>query len=117
MEYAGVDGCKGGWAAVVGTDAGRFAFSVVPRFVTFVEAHQDALILVDIPIGLRESGSDERLCDLAARKCLGRRSSSVFPAPVRAALHASDYRTASSINKAKTRSDSSDGRGLNQQSF
>jgi len=51
-----------------------------------------ALTAVDIPIGL--PAAEPRACDLEARRLLQRRASSVFPAPVRAALAAESYQTA-----------------------
>lgn len=69
-------------------------------------------ILVDIPIGLRDSGGEERLCDREARRALGPpRSSSVFPAPCRPSLFADGYRDASRINERQT------GRRLGRQSW
>lgn len=56
-------------------------------------------VLIDVPIGLRDEGSAERLCDREARRLLGAgRASSVFPAPTRPALYADRYETASEIN-------------------
>jgi predicted RNase H-like nuclease len=70
------------------------------------------VILLDIPIGLRTSGKDERVCDKEARQLLKpKRSSSVFPAPCRPALFAGDYLTGSEINFRNT------GRRLSQQSW
>lgn len=69
-------------------------------------------VLVDIPIGLRDSGCEERLCDREARRVLGPpRSSSVFPAPCRPSLCANVYRDASRINERHT------GRRLSRQSW
>lgn len=54
------------------------------------------IIAIDIPIGLPDIGS--RICDSQARKLLGqKRASSVFPAPIRPVLAASDYREACAI--------------------
>jgi predicted RNase H-like nuclease len=48
------------------------------------------VIAIDIPIGLTEAGARE--CDELARDRLGaKRGTSVFPAPVRTALHAASY--------------------------
>ena len=56
------------------------------------------VIAIDIPIGLGDSGP--RDCDREARRRLGRpRSSSVFPAPCRAALRARDYRVACELSR------------------
>jgi predicted RNase H-like nuclease len=85
---AGVDGCRGGW--VVATDDGATAgLSVVTRFAD-VLALVDGMVAVDMPIGLPALGS-RRACDTAARKALGPRRSSVFPAPSREALAASSF--------------------------
>ena len=59
-------------------------------------------VLIDIPIGLLDKGPDERSCDKAARKLLGKRASSVFPAPARQALDASDYQAALAVNREST---------------
>ena len=69
------------------------------------------LTLIDIPIGLKSSGSEERQCDCEARKLLGRRGSSVFPAPCRQALECRDYAEGSSVNQSVT------GRKLSRQSW
>jgi predicted RNase H-like nuclease len=68
------------------------------------------LTLVDIPLGL-DDRRHFRACDLAARALLGARRSSIFPVPVRAAVHARDYATASALNHAAT------GRKLSLQSW
>lgn len=58
------------------------------------------MVVIDIPIGLPECGP--RPCDQAARKIVGgKRASSVFPVPCRAALSAASER-ASEINFRKT---------------
>lgn len=57
-----------------------------------------ALIAIDIPIGLSDLGP--RACDVEARRRLGRpRASSVFPAPCRAALHATTYREVCALSR------------------
>lgn len=47
-------------------------------------------VCVDIPIGLK-NGAERRVCDEEARKQLGRRRSSVFFAPPRELLQATEY--------------------------
>ncbi len=67
------------------------------------------MILIDIPIGLRDRGSDERTCDKQARKLLGaKRGASVFPVPCRETVYANS-KEASEINNRLT------GRKLSQQ--
>jgi predicted RNase H-like nuclease len=59
------------------------------------------VILIDIPIGLSDTGWRE--CDGPARRLLGRgRSASVFTPPCRAALVAADYREALRLNRTVT---------------
>lgn len=100
----GVDGCRGGW--VVADDAG--GVTVVPRF-DLVIALDGGVIAVDMPIGLPERGS--RACDVEARRRLGPRRRSVFPAPVRSTLASATYCEAVARHRA------ADGRALSRQSF
>jgi predicted RNase H-like nuclease len=85
MRVVGVDGCPGGWVAVTwNTEAQApediLSACVFSSFMELLDANRDAAAIgVDIPIGLSEG--EPRLCDLAARKVLGPRRSSVFPAP------------------------------------
>lgn len=78
-----MDGCRGGWV-IASADGLR----VVPSFAEIV-AEGFELALIDVPIGLLESGP--RACDVEARKLLGPRRSSVFPAPPRRLLSAAKY--------------------------
>jgi predicted RNase H-like nuclease len=111
VDFVGVDGCRAGWIAIVIGESGATSHLVAPRIAEVAQRHPDALVLVDIPIGLRETESDERKCDVEARAVLGPRGSSVFPAPCRAALGLSTYRAASDENHRQT------GRRLSKQSF
>ena len=72
-------------------------------------APRPRVVAIDMPIGLPPRGARE--CDRAARALLGPRRSSVFPAPLRAALAASDRAEASRITQAI------DGRGVGAQAF
>jgi predicted RNase H-like nuclease len=68
--------------------------------------------LIDIPIGLPDSGPDGRLCDREARQRLGRgRAASVFSAPARRTLAAASYPNALELNRQST------GRGLSRQAW
>lgn len=105
MVYIGVDACKAGWFAVTLTDETNWEVSIYADIASLWEQSKDAkLILIDIPIGLREIDSDERICDKEARcRLLGpERGRSVFPAPCRAAIYADTYKEASEINAQKT---------------
>ena len=111
--FVGVDGCKAGWFAVLIDEKGQWSAAVFEDAKHLsAECQHASLILIDIPIGLRDSGHEERACDKEARKALGhRRGSSVFPAPCRPTLAAKSYSEGSAINRRHT------GRGLSTQSW
>lgn len=95
----GIDGCKAGWL-YFRFDGEAATFGCVPTLAEILTGiTADASVLIDMPIGLLESGRKERECDLAARAMLRPgRTSSVFPAPCRQALAATSYAAASKIN-------------------
>ena len=112
LRLAGVDGCRAGWFAIVENLAcNSFEPVITSSFDSLLEELADcALIAVDIPIGLPNSGP--RTCDLLARKYLSpKRGSSVFPAPIRPVLGASTHKDASEIRR------SIEGKGVSIQSF
>jgi len=103
--FVGADGCRLGWFAVLlygDADWKVDVFSDVSSL--WNKCSSASVILLDVPIGLRERCSQERLCDIEARKLLGpKRRSSVFPAPCRPAICQSlSYKEASDINEQKT---------------
>ena len=107
MVY-GVDGCRdpkrstnGAWLVVAFSDQGEVgSAAVVEAFAMVLDKARDGeLILVDIPIGLCDHTRPTRTCDQEARRLIGPRRSSVFPAPSRAALLAADYREANERNQ------------------
>ena len=110
----GVDGCREGWFYVELKPSGGIRWDVVSNVEKLVNsADKQACIFIDIPIGLPDDGED-RSCDRAARKALGRpRASSVFPAPARAVLDL-DARTYQEANKF---SKETVGKGITQQTF
>ncbi|MDX6592328.1 MAG: hypothetical protein QOJ13_1524 [Gaiellales bacterium] len=87
---AGVDGFPGGWVAVVLRDGAFHGAIAATSFAELLETlgPLDA-VGVDIPIGLPASAP--RSADLLARRLLGRRASSVFLTPPRAAVEALTY--------------------------
>jgi predicted RNase H-like nuclease len=97
---AGIDGCRAGW--LVATTAGV-------RVSARLDLDDVTLAGVDMPIGL--SDGSPRVCDIAARKFLGRGGSSVFPAPPRAILNCADYAAALDVARSAT------GRGISRQTF
>jgi predicted RNase H-like nuclease len=99
MDFLGVDGCQGGWLAVRLSLFSDWEVNLFRSFSHLWDRHSAAaLILVDIPIGLkpgsRANGSverQERRCDREARKLLGPRKAAVFPVPCRPAIYAASY--------------------------
>ena len=89
MIFVGADGCKKGWFAVKLIDGLKWAVKVFEDIdALWTEFYDAAVILIDIPIGLIDSGPNERECDAMARKLLGKkRASSVFRPPCRKAVH------------------------------
>jgi predicted RNase H-like nuclease len=86
--YTGVDACGSGWVSVSFGDGVRVVCR--DRFVgVYEEVSEDAMVLVDIPIGLPEEG--RRVCDEEAKDVLGCRGSSVFYAPPQEAVYSDSY--------------------------
>ena len=108
---AGVDGCRRGWFRVCrDTDSGALRFDLVERVAELFDTPPGPrVVAIDMPIGLSEAGP--RDCDRAARALLGPRRSSVFPAPIRAAVGAPSRLEADHITRR------SDGRGVAAQAF
>ena len=111
-HVVGVDGCKFGWiAAEYDPDVRQFTFTTHADFSSLLVSHVEATrIAVDIPIGLTESFQPRR-CDQLARKLVGSRSSSIFPAPDRRLLQFSMYSEASKFSRELS------DKGLTRQSF
>lgn len=112
MLAIGVDGCSSGWI-YTSLGAGLDPFGVVPNLSSLInKIPDDAVVFVDIPIGLWEKSGRARSCDTIARRLLGpKRGSSVFPAPPRAIIDAKDYDDALKRSRALT------GKGLSKQAF
>jgi predicted RNase H-like nuclease len=64
---------------------------------------------IDIPIGLADR--EPRLCDVAARRLLGPRRSSIFPAPMRSVLAATSYAEACALSRRAC------GKGISKQLY
>ncbi len=111
--YIGIDGCRAGWFCVVLGKGDGWSCHLAPDAcaVGALAARADSA-LIDIPVGLPDSGPDGRLCDREARKLLGRgRAASVFSAPVRGTLAADSYPAALELSRHAT------GRGLSVQTW
>jgi predicted RNase H-like nuclease len=111
---AGVDGCRSGWvvATLPADGPPRLALAVVAAIAPVVAEVADgtlAALAVDMPVGL--SGTGARACDREARRLLGPRRASVFPAPVRAVLGARTF------GEAQSRSRAASGKGLSAQAW
>lgn len=109
----GVDGCPRGWFYIELKPSASPRWGIVPELAELVEnVDETDRIFIDIPIGLQDGSPGTRECDRLAREKLGSpRQSSVFPAPVRAVLNASNY------EEAKRLSHSAIGKKISQQAF
>ncbi len=116
MLIAGADGCPKGWAVATATVVGEALADLRVEMVetldrTVADVRDGALtaLAIDMPIGLIDE--HPRTADVAARKVLGPRRSSVFPTPVLATLDAADY------DDARTRSRAVCGKALSKQAW
>jgi len=110
MSVVGVDGCKTGWVAVVLSAERPLAAHHLLRIDDLPAAVPDAAVIaIDIPIGLSESGP--RAADVEVRKELSKRRNSVFLAPVPAAVEAPTHAEAVAASMRLT------GAGVSQQSY
>lgn len=108
-RIAGIDGFRRGWIAMVkdgNTIEQRVCATDDELLVLFNEC---AVVAIDIPIGLADRGP--RSCDHHARRFLGRRASSVFPAPLRSLIALRDYAEANRISRQIQQ------RGISKQGF
>lgn len=102
MKVVGVDGCRGGWVAMVwDIERGSIEPEIHTTLKGLIDCHADAgAIGIDILIGLSDTGI--RQCDIQARRKLGRsRSSSVFPPPLYGILDALTFEEAQRRSVAK----------------
>ncbi|MGH7089107.1 MAG: DUF429 domain-containing protein, partial [Stellaceae bacterium] len=108
MSFIGIDGCPGGWIAVA-LDGERHDMRLLPTIVA-LGTIAATRVMIDMPIGLPESG--RRRCDLAARALLGpaARSRIFLDArrPLLAYRAAADYAAANQWAKR-------DGNGISRQ--
>lgn len=86
---AGADGYKKRWVVALDEGDGRTSLALAGTFSDLVALPALDLLVIDVPIGLPEVGA--RRCDGLARAMIGRRRSSVFPAPIRPMLPAASY--------------------------
>jgi predicted RNase H-like nuclease len=108
VALLGVDGWRGRWVGAL-LDGHRVTLLELPDAAAVLAVPDVEVVAIDMPIGLSEDGV--RACDLGARRRLGRAGSSVFPAPLRQVLDATDYRDACRISVAAS------GKALSKQSW
>jgi predicted RNase H-like nuclease/predicted enzyme related to lactoylglutathione lyase len=108
LRVAGVDLARGALAVVV-LENDRVVEAFRCETVADALLVDAEVVAVDIPIGIPETGP--RDADMAARRFVGARSSSVFPTPIRRAVEASTYAEARRIATELT------GKSLSAQSY
>lgn len=109
---AGLDGCPSGWLCLTkDLTTGKVIACILSSIGALLKLDpKPEAVMVDVPIGLTDSGA--RDCDLLARAQLkAPTSSSVFPAPIRPTLVARTYAQACQIGVK------ADGRKLSQQAW
>lgn len=91
MLVVGVNGCPGGWLAMAyDAESGALTPCFHPTLRELLDAYPGAAaVAIDIPVGLIEGAA--RRCDVEARRVLGPRKSSVFPAPDPRIVNAPSY--------------------------
>ena len=102
-RYVGVSWSDGSWLAVAFTADG-YEETVVAEGIGDIWARYEEdtrLILVDVPIGLVQSGDPRRRCDALARSVLGPRAGALVDPPVREATRKRRYSTAKRVHERK----------------
>ena len=101
--YVGVDWSSGSWLTVAFDTSGFDHAAVFEEVGELWQRYEETAerILIDVPIGLIEDGSEGRECDSLARSVLGPRSASVFTPPVREATRKRRYPAAKRVNERK----------------
>lgn len=99
MAVLGVDGWRGAWVGAR-LDGRAVELLALPDAAVVLAVPDVEVVGIDMPIGLSDDGV--RLCDVEARRRLGRAGSSVFPTPVRAVLATDDYAEARALSRAAT---------------
>jgi predicted RNase H-like nuclease len=105
----GLDSCPYGWIASHINRSGSIEFNIIKNLSEILNLKEDiSHIAIDMPVMLL---NQERTVDGKARRLLGKRSSTIFNAPVEDALNAAQYHEASLINFNLT------GKKISKQSF
>lgn len=91
----GIDGCRAGWISVIRKFDGSLAWQLAPSTTEILSSlPKDAVVLIDMIIGLPKGEQSGRQCDRLARQILQPHGSRVFAAPPREALRAHSYKEA-----------------------
>ncbi|HEV7725858.1 MAG TPA: DUF429 domain-containing protein [Modestobacter sp.] len=96
MAVLGVDGWRGAWVGAL-LEGRSVRLLILPDMPAVLAVPGVEVVAIDMPIGLSEDGA--RVCDVAARRRLGRAGSSVFPAPLRQVLAVDDYLAACAVSR------------------
>lgn len=108
--FLGIDGCRGGWvAAALDTALTLFFFSTLEEAREKIKNSE--FTLIDMPMGLKSVGKEERRCDVEARKFLKKKKMSIFPMASRQAVYTHSYEEANIVNREIL------GKGLSKQSY
>jgi predicted RNase H-like nuclease len=99
VAVLGVDGWRGAWVGAR-LDGRAVELLALPDAAAVLAVPEVEVVGIDMPIGLSDDGV--RLCDVEARRRLGRAGSSVFPTPVRAVLATDVYAEARALSRAAT---------------
>ncbi len=113
MRLAGIDGCKGGWIAILideSLDLEAATVAADKQLGDLIDRNGISFALIDTPMGLADT-IPGRSVEPELRAFLRGRASVVFNAPCRAAISALTYPEASAINRDVL------GKGLSQQSW
>lgn len=108
-RIAGIDGCPAGWLRLERDESTVSATVFATASELFADADRFRVVAIDIPIGLPDAVP--RAVDAVARKLIQPRGSSVFPAPTRSTLAATDYADACARSRCAS------GKALSRQAF
>ena len=100
MAVLGVDGWRGAWVGAL-LHGRSVTLLALPDVAGVLAVPDVGVVAIDMPIGLSDDGP--RACDVEARRLLGRAGSSVFPAPLRCVLGATDYADACRLSVEASR--------------
>jgi predicted RNase H-like nuclease len=110
----GFDGCPAGWVAVTLVDGRVDTVEVVAQLAPALAARGPAALAIDMPIGLVDGIRD---ADVAARRRLPGRASSVFSTPPRAVVDGWRDGTVTTHAQATALAVTTTGKGLSQQAW